>query len=67
MAMVVRAEQAHLELGGHIATYASSATLYEIGFNHFWRAPRRTTAATWSTSRATPRPASTPAPFSKVA
>jgi hypothetical protein len=30
---------ARLELGGHIATYASAATLYEVGFNHFWRAP----------------------------
>ena len=27
------------ELGGHIASYASAATLYEVGFNHFWRAP----------------------------
>ena len=27
------------EYGGHLSTYASSATLYEVGFNHFWRAP----------------------------
>ncbi|MFX9934740.1 hypothetical protein ABTP56_18530, partial [Acinetobacter baumannii] len=27
------------ELGGHIATFASSATLYDVGFNHFFRAP----------------------------
>jgi pyruvate dehydrogenase E1 component len=27
------------EFGGHISSYASSATLYEVGFNHFWRAP----------------------------
>ena len=39
MAMVVNANRQSSEYGGHIATYASSATLYEIGFNHFWRAP----------------------------
>ena len=39
LAMVVRANKASGELGGHIASFASSATLYDIGFNHFWRAP----------------------------
>jgi pyruvate dehydrogenase E1 component len=39
MAMVVNANRTNSEYGGHIATYASSATLYEVGFNHFWRAP----------------------------
>ncbi len=39
MAMVLRANQESSELGGHIATYQSLATLYEVGFNHFWRAP----------------------------
>lgn len=39
MAMVVRANRKSSEYGGHIASYASSATLYEVGFNHFWRAP----------------------------
>ncbi len=39
MAMVVRANQAHAGLGGHIATYMSSATLFEIGLNYFFRAP----------------------------
>src|SRR5688572_19007823 len=39
MAMVVQANRISSELGGHISTYASSATLYEVGFNHFWRAP----------------------------
>jgi pyruvate dehydrogenase E1 component len=39
MAMVVRANATSSELGGHIASYQSLATLYEIGFNHFWRAP----------------------------
>src|SRR5579885_2019102 len=39
MAMVVRANRRPGELGGHIASFASSATLYDVGFNHFWRAP----------------------------
>jgi pyruvate dehydrogenase E1 component len=39
MAMVTRANRADPSIGGHISTYASAATLYEIGFNHFWRAP----------------------------
>ncbi len=39
MAMVVKANRTSSELGGHIASFASSATLYETGFNHFWRAP----------------------------
>lgn len=39
MAMVMRANLNDDELGGHLATFASSATLYETGFNHFWRAP----------------------------
>ncbi len=38
-AMVVAANRKSTEYGGHIASYASSATLYEVGFNHFWRAP----------------------------
>ncbi|MEJ2515312.1 MAG: pyruvate dehydrogenase (acetyl-transferring), homodimeric type, partial [Gammaproteobacteria bacterium] len=37
MAMVVLANRKSSEYGGHIASYASSATLYEVGFNHFWR------------------------------
>ena len=39
LAMVVRANQISSELGGHIASYASAATLYDVGFNHFWRGP----------------------------
>ena len=39
LAMVVHANRKSSEYGGHIASYASSATLYEVGFNHFWRAP----------------------------
>ncbi|MBM5811481.1 MAG: pyruvate dehydrogenase (acetyl-transferring), homodimeric type [Gammaproteobacteria bacterium] len=42
MAMVVHANRRSSEYGGHIATYASCATLYEVGFNHFWRAPSAT-------------------------
>jgi pyruvate dehydrogenase E1 component len=37
MAMVVKANRLHPDIGGHISTYASSATLYEVGFNHFFR------------------------------
>ncbi len=37
MAMVVQANRIHAGLGGHISTYASLATLYEVGFNHFFR------------------------------
>ncbi len=40
MAMVVRANTDGAELGGHVASFASSATLYDVGFNHFFRAPR---------------------------
>ncbi|TAL87189.1 MAG: pyruvate dehydrogenase (acetyl-transferring), homodimeric type [Rhodanobacter sp.] len=39
LAMVVRANRKPGSLGGHIASFASSATLYDVGFNHFWRAP----------------------------
>ena len=38
MAMVVRANQREDGIGGHISSYASAATLYEVGFNHFFRA-----------------------------
>ena len=40
LAMVARANQAYGELGGHIASYASAADLFETGFNHFFRAGR---------------------------
>jgi len=39
MAMVVKANNESHGIGGHISTYASVATLYEIGFNHFFRGP----------------------------
>ena len=37
MDMVVRANKAEEGIGGHISTFASAATLYEVGFNHFFR------------------------------
>ena len=38
MAMVVQANRQSTELGGHIASFASAATLYDVGFNHFFQA-----------------------------
>ncbi|MGD9695775.1 MAG: pyruvate dehydrogenase (acetyl-transferring), homodimeric type [Thermoleophilia bacterium] len=38
-ALVLQANRESSELGGHIASYQSAATLYEVGFNHFWHAP----------------------------
>jgi len=38
LAMVLRANK-HTNVGGHIASFASAATLYDVGFNHFWHAP----------------------------
>ncbi len=39
LAMVLRANKAHGDLGGHIASYASAAEIFEVGFNHFFRGP----------------------------
>ncbi|HEV2261642.1 MAG TPA: pyruvate dehydrogenase (acetyl-transferring), homodimeric type [Candidatus Rubrimentiphilum sp.] len=39
MAMVARANKESSELGGHVASFASAATLYDVGFNYFFRAP----------------------------
>ncbi len=39
LAMVLRANRGDSNLGGHIASFASAATLYDVGYNHFWRAP----------------------------
>jgi pyruvate dehydrogenase E1 component len=66
LAMVVRANKAHGELGGHIASYASAADLFEVGFNHFFRPARGSTGATWCSSSRTVRPASTRAPSWKA-
>ncbi|MHB8230371.1 MAG: pyruvate dehydrogenase (acetyl-transferring), homodimeric type, partial [Vulcanimicrobiaceae bacterium] len=42
MAMVARANKDSSELGGHVASFASAATLYDVGYNHFFRAPSET-------------------------
>ena len=59
MAMVVHANRKSSEYGGHIASYASSATLYEVGFNHFWRAPPTAAAAIWCIFQGHASPGST--------
>lgn len=41
LAMVTRANKAYGELGGHIASYASAAEIFEVGFNHFFQAARQ--------------------------
>jgi pyruvate dehydrogenase E1 component len=41
-ALVLKANKTSSELGGHIASFQSGATLYETGFNHFWHAPSET-------------------------
>ncbi len=43
MAMVARANKESSELGGHVASFASAATLYDVGFNYFFRAPSEQT------------------------
>ena len=53
MAIILRANKESSELGGHIASFQSAATLYDIGFGHFWHAP---------TSHAWRRPAVHPGP-----
>src|SRR5436190_16372392 len=42
MAIILRANKESSELGGHIASFQSAATLYDIGFGHFWHAPTDT-------------------------
>ena len=39
LAIILRANKDSSELGGHIASFQSAATLYDIGFGHFWHAP----------------------------
>ena len=56
LAMVARANAAYGELGGHIASYASAADLFEVGFNHFFQARNDVAkAATWCSSSRTAR------------
>ncbi|HET9844054.1 MAG TPA: pyruvate dehydrogenase (acetyl-transferring), homodimeric type [Gammaproteobacteria bacterium] len=40
LAMVVRAQKVDPSIGGHIGTFASSATLFDVGLNHFWKSPK---------------------------
>jgi len=51
MAMVVRANKEENGIGGHISTYASAATLYEVGFNHFFRGKDENSKAILSFSK----------------
>ena len=68
MAMVSRANKHFEGIGGHISTYASSALLYEIGFNHFFRGKDADGGGDHVLhSRPCRRPASTRAPSSKDA
>jgi len=60
VAMVMRANERFPGIGGHLATYASAATLYEVGFNHFFRGKDGGGSATRSSSRATRPPVYTP-------
>lgn len=66
LAMVLRAGK-HSNVGGHIASYASAAVLYDVGFEHFFRGRTEQFGATWCTSRATPRRVFTAAPTLRVA
>jgi pyruvate dehydrogenase E1 component len=59
VAIVLRANKESSELGGHIASFQSAATLYDTGFNHFWHARPTVMAATCCSCRATARRAST--------
>ncbi|BAS17667.1 pyruvate dehydrogenase E1 component [Arthrobacter sp. Hiyo8] len=58
--MVHRAQRADIGVGGHISTYAGAATLYEVGFNHFFRGKDHPSGGTRSSSRATRPRACTP-------
>jgi Pyruvate dehydrogenase complex, dehydrogenase (E1) component len=64
---VHRAQRPGIGVGGHISTYASSASLYEVGFNHFFRGHDHPAAATRSSSRGMPPPESTRARSSRGA
>jgi pyruvate dehydrogenase E1 component len=62
LAMVMRANDNDDGLGGHISQLFVLATLYDVGFNYFFRGTDDGTPATWCSTRATARRASTPAP-----
>ena len=67
MAMVVNAHRGETEVGGHISSYASMATLYEVAYNHFFRGGDAKWPAIRSISKATPPLAITRAPFWSIA
>src|SRR5947208_17138263 len=56
MAMVVNANRKHNGLGGHISTYASLATLYEVGYIHSFHAAEAVLRPDWFSFKATPTP-----------
>ena len=62
MAIVLRANKESSELGGHIASFQSAATLYDTGFMHFGTVPTGITGATSSMCRGTLRQVFTRAP-----
>ena len=59
-AMVIRANKHADGIGGHLSTFASSASLYEVGFNHFFRGKDDGQPGDAITSKGTPHRASTP-------
>ena len=63
--MVHRAQRPGIAVGGHIS-YASSASLYEVGFNHFFRGKDHLGGGDQIWFQGTPPPASTPAPSSRA-
>ena len=64
--LVLRANKESSELGGHIASFQSAATLYDTGFMHFWRGAEDPCGGDLLFIQATARRASTPAPSWKA-
>jgi pyruvate dehydrogenase E1 component len=62
MAMVLRGQDEGTGVGGHIATYASAATMLEVGFNHFFRAP----TADYGGDLVTPQPHAAPGVYARA-
>ncbi len=67
LAMVMRANASHGELGGHVASYASAAEIFEVGFNHFFRSAGDAHGGDIVFFHPTQPPGSTPALSSKAA
>ena len=65
VAIILRANKESSELGGHIASFQSSALLYDIGWGHFWHAPTEQHGGDLIYCRATFHPASTLGPSLK--